>query len=254
MYPVLLRIHDFELTSFGAMVAIAALVGLWLLQREAFRAGLPSSVIDVGVAGLVGGLLGAKLLWTIEFRHDGPWLGLLLSRSGLSWFGGLLGGVVAGLWLMWRRHLAIVDVFSAAAPGLAVGHAIGRIGCFLVGDDYGKPSDLPWAVAFPDGRPPTLVRVHPTQLYETVALLVVAGVLIGLRRRGMASARVFGVYLLLAGSVRFVIEFVRVNAIVLGPFTLAQLIAMGVMLTGVAFVLSGGTPARRVRTTRGSGA
>ena len=104
---------------------------------------------------MLGGLVGAKLIWAIEFRHDAPFLSLLLSRGGLSWFGGFLGGVGAGLWALRRRRIPIVPALSAAAPALAIGHAIGRIGCFLVGDDYGRPTDLPWGVAFPKGLPPT---------------------------------------------------------------------------------------------------
>lgn len=99
---------------------------------------------------------------------------LLFSRGGLSWFGGLTGDVGTGLWVLWRQRIPIVRALAAATPALAVGHAIGRVGCFLVGDDYGRPSDLPWAVAFPEGLPPTDVPVHPTQLYEAIALAIVA--------------------------------------------------------------------------------
>jgi phosphatidylglycerol:prolipoprotein diacylglycerol transferase len=88
----------------------------------------------------------------------------------MSWFGGLLGGVGTALIVMRRMRLPVVATLAASTPALAIGHAIGRIGCFLVGDDYGRPSDLPWAVAFPRGLPPTDVRVHPTQLYEMFAL------------------------------------------------------------------------------------
>ena len=170
MYPTLVRVGDFELTTFGALVAIAALVGLWIFHRELARGGLPESGSDAALIGVLGGLAGAKLIWAIEFRHDAPFLSLLFSRGGLSWFGGFLGGVGAGLWALRRRRIPIVPALSAAAPALAVGHAIGRIGCFLVGDDYGRPTDLPWAVAFPRGLPPTTVPVHPTQLYEAAGL------------------------------------------------------------------------------------
>ena len=166
MYPTLVRVGDFELTTFGALVAIAALVALWIFHRELARGGLPESGLDAALMGVLGGLAGAKIIWAIEFRHDAPFLSLLFSRGGLSWFGGFLGGVGAGLWALRRRRIPIVPALSAAAPALAVGHAIGRIGCFLVGDDYGRPTDLPWAVAFPKGLPPTTVPVHPTQLYE----------------------------------------------------------------------------------------
>src|SRR5919202_7107424 len=102
-----------------------------------------------------------------------------------------------------RKHLPKLGVLASATPALAVGHAIGRIGCFLVGDDYGRPTDLPWAVAFPEGLPPTTDRVHPTQLYEMAALLVLAAVLIAWRRRGVPDVIVLGRYLLIAGAIRF---------------------------------------------------
>jgi phosphatidylglycerol:prolipoprotein diacylglycerol transferase len=233
MYPTLVRIGDFELTTFGALVAIAALVALWIFHRELTRGSLPESGTDAALLGVLGGLAGAKLIWAIEFRHDAPFLSLLFSRGGLSWFGGFLGGVGVGLWALRRRNIPIVPALSAAAPALAIGHAIGRIGCFLVGDDYGRPTNLPWGVAFPKGLPPTTVPVHPTQLYEAAGLAVIAWLLIRWRRRGVADAAVFARYLVLAGSLRFVIEFVRVNAHVAGPLTLAQLFSMAIITAGL---------------------
>jgi phosphatidylglycerol---prolipoprotein diacylglyceryl transferase len=97
MYPVLFRIGDFELTSFGVMMAVAALVGLWLFHRELSQAGLPVAAVDAGIVGVLGGLLGAKLLWTVEHASEGPVSELLFWRAGLSWYGGLIGGVGAGL-------------------------------------------------------------------------------------------------------------------------------------------------------------
>jgi phosphatidylglycerol---prolipoprotein diacylglyceryl transferase len=137
-----------------------------------------------------------------------------------------------------RQRIPLIDALSAAAPALAIGHAIGRIGCFLVGDDYGRPTSLPWGVAFPEGLPPTDLQVHPTQLYETAGLGIIAWLLIRWRRQRVASIAVFGRYLILAGSVRFLIEFVRVNRQIAGPFTLAQLIALALVGLGVAMIFS----------------
>ena len=237
MYPVLFRIGDFEITSFGVLVAVGALVGVWLFGRELARSGLSNDATDAAVAGVIGGLIGAKLLWTLEFSREAPVTDLLLSRGGLSWFGGLIGGVGTGLWMLRHRRVPIVRALAAATPALAVGHAIGRIGCFMVGDDYGRPSNLPWAVAFPAGLPPTSVRVHPTQLYEAVALAGVAWALIRWRRKGVADALVLGRYLVLAGSIRFAIEFIRINLRILGPLTLAHLIALGLIVAGVTMIL-----------------
>ena len=174
MYPVLFRIGDFEVTSFGVLVAIGALVGIWVFGRELARSGLPETAANAAVVGVMGGFIGAKLLWTVEFAGQDSVTNLLFSRGGFSWFGGFLGGVGSGLWILRRHRVPLVPALAAATPALAIGHAIGRIGCFLVGDDYGRPSDLPWAVAFPEGLPPTTVRVHPTQLYEAAALAALA--------------------------------------------------------------------------------
>ena len=238
MYPVLFRIGGFEITSFGVLVAIGSLIGIWIFQRELKRKGLPEAGVDAGIAGVLGGLLGAKLLWTIEHVGDGPIAGLLFSRGGMSWFGGFMGGVGAGIWMLRRRGIPVMAGLAAASPGLALGHAIGRIGCFLVGDDYGRPTDLPWGVAFPEGLPPTDIPVHPTQLYEMAALLPVVWLLIRWRRQGVADRIVFGRYLVLAGIIRFAIEFVRVNEPLAGPFTLAHLISAAVTIGGLAILSS----------------
>lgn len=237
MYPVLFRIGSFEITSFGVLVAIAALVGIWLFGRELARSGLPRDAVDAAIAGVIGGLVGAKVLWTVEFLGDQPVTELLFSRGGLSWFGGLVGGVGTGLWMLRRRRVPIVPALAAATPVLAIGHAIGRVGCFLVGDDYGRPSDLPWAVAFPEGLPPTLVPVHPTQIYEAMALMGIAWALIRWRRADVSDAVVLGRYFVLAGATRFAIEFIRVNARLLGPFTLAHVISFALVTIGVVVIL-----------------
>jgi phosphatidylglycerol:prolipoprotein diacylglycerol transferase len=244
MYPTFFRIGSFEVTSFGVMVAIGALVGLWVFGRELTRSGLPASGGDAAMAGVFGGLLGAKLLWVVEHLGEEPLRDLLLSRGGMSWFGGLVGGVGTGLGFMWRMRLPMIPMLAAATPALAIGHAIGRIGCFLVGDDYGRPTDLPWGVAFPRGLPPTDVPVHPTQLYEMFALFVVAWLLIRWRRRGVPDAIVLGRYLVLAGAIRFAIEFIRVNARILGPFTLAHLVSLSLVIIGAGLLLAGSRRAR----------
>jgi phosphatidylglycerol:prolipoprotein diacylglycerol transferase len=245
VYPELFRIGDFVVTSFGAMLAIACLVALWLYGRELAWSGLTDDAVNAAAIGVAGGLLGAKLLWTIEFSGTDSLAHLFFSRGGLSWFGGFLGGLGSGVWMLRRHRVPLLPALAAATPALAIGHAIGRVGCFLVGDDYGRPSDLPWAVAFPRGLPPTAVAVHPTQLYETVALVILAWWLIRWRRGGVSDRTVLGRYLLCAGAIRFAIEFVRINRQILGPFTLAQLIASAVACAGAALLVSG----REVRTS-----
>ena len=243
MYPVVFRIGSFEVTSFGVMVAVGAMVGLWLFRRELLKSGLPESATDSALAGLIGGILGAKLLYVAEHMSTERVVDLLTDRGGMSWFGGLVGGVGAGLLMMAIRRWPLIPVLSAATPALALGHLLGRIGCFLVGDDYGRPTTLPWGVAFPEGLPPTDVPVHPTQLYEAAFLAFLTWLLIRWRRGGVPDAVVVGRYLLLAGGFRFALEFLRINVRVLGPLTIAHLFAVGIVMVGLA-VMTLRRPAR----------
>jgi phosphatidylglycerol:prolipoprotein diacylglycerol transferase len=233
MYPVLFRIGGFEVTTFGALVALGAFVGLWVFRRELRAARLPLEASDAALVGLFGGLAGAKLLWVFEHRGEDAFLSLLLSRGGMSWFGGFVGGIGAALWWMRRHRWPLVPLLSAATPALAIGHAIGRIGCLLVGDDYGRPTDLPWGIAFPHGLPPTDVPVHPTQLYEAIPLVGIAWLLVRWRRAGTPDAQVLARYLILTGTLRFAIEFVRINERVALGLTVAHWVSLGAVLAGV---------------------
>jgi phosphatidylglycerol---prolipoprotein diacylglyceryl transferase len=232
-------------------VAVGALVGLWVFRRELRRSGLSESALDAAIAGVVGGMAGAKLLWTVEHVGEEPFTGLILSRGGMSWFGGFAGGILAGLWVMQRKRLPKIPVLAAATPALAVGHAIGRIGCLLVGDDYGRPTALPWGVAFPQGLPPTSVPVHPTQIYEAAALVPLAWLLLRWRKQGRPDRFVLGAYLALAGAIRFLIEFLRVNVRVLGPFSVAHLASLVAIAAGAGLLFrSQHVVARISRTSR----
>ena len=247
MFPVLFRIGDFEVTSFGALVAIGALVGLWIFRRELVKSGLPENGADAGLAGVFGGVAGAKLLWVFEHLDEAPFVDLLFSRGGMSWFGGFAGGLLAGIAVMYARRLPVVSTLSAAAPALAIGHAIGRVGCLLVGDDYGRPTDLPWGIAFPEGLPPTSVPVHPTMMYEAIVLVPFAWVLIRMRRAGTRDAVVLGTYLAGAGLIRFVIEFLRINERVLGPLSVAHIASLIAVAVGATFLFYRGRRTPRSR-------
>jgi phosphatidylglycerol:prolipoprotein diacylglycerol transferase len=238
MYPVLFHIGSFEITSFGVLVAAGALVGLWVFQRELGRSQIDPSAVDAAVGGIVGGLAGAKLLWVIEHRSEDALINLILSRGGMSWFGGFAGGIAAGLLVMQWKRLPKIAVLAAATPALAIGQAIGRIGCFLVGDDYGRPTQLPWGVAFPQGLPPTTVRVHPTQIYEAIALIPVSWLLLRWRRRQRSDRFVLGAYLVLAGSVRFTIEFLRVDVRVFAGLSVAHLASLVAIALGAGLLLT----------------
>jgi phosphatidylglycerol:prolipoprotein diacylglycerol transferase len=242
LLPVLFRIGSFEITSFGVMVALGALAGLWVFRRELARAGLPEAALDAAVYGLVGGLLGAKLLYVFEHLREGAFFPLFLDRGGMSWFGGFAGGLLAGYATIRLKKWPTMAVLAAATPALAVGQMLGRVGCFLVGDDYGSPTSLPWAIAFPRGLPPTLDRVHPTQIYEAIFLGVLAWVLIRWRRQGLPDRAVLGRYLVIAGAFRFLLEFLRVNTRVAGPLTVAHFFALAVVVLGGVILLSPGRP------------
>jgi phosphatidylglycerol:prolipoprotein diacylglycerol transferase len=204
-----------------------------MLQLELRRSNLPREAVDAAFFGVVGGLLGAKVLWTLEHIGDQPLFALLVNRGGMSWFGGFAGGLTAGLsYLRWRK-LPVIRVLTAATPALAVGHAIGRVGCLLVGDDYGTPTDLPWGIAFPEGLPPTTVPVHPTQIYEAVALVPIAWLLLRWRRQGRTDHQVLGGYLLMTGAVRFGIEFLRVNERIAAGLSVAHLASLAAALGGM---------------------
>lgn len=238
MYPELFRIGNFVVSSYGVMVAIAFLVAYFLGDREFRRRGLPQNALsDMLVAAVVGGVVGAKLMYIFENVPLREFLSNpiphLLERGGLTWYGGFLLGVL-GVWLVARKHrLGGWQVGDALAPSLAIGYAIGRIGCFLVGDDYGTPCSLPWCIAFPRGFPPTTERVHPTQLYETLIMSGVFFLLWRLRKRRAPTGWLFSLYLMLAGAERFLIEFIRnTTPSPIPGLTWAQVIALGLIAVG----------------------
>jgi phosphatidylglycerol---prolipoprotein diacylglyceryl transferase len=236
MYPVLFRIGDFPISTFGLMMATAFLVGSWITARRMREVGLdPDLATSILVYVMLGGILGSKLYFAVDvsIREGRPFTDLLFARDGITWYGGLILGTVIGSIGARIHGVSVVQMMNCVAPAIAVGQAIGRVGCFLVGDDYGKPSDLPWAVAFPLGAPPTDpgVRVHPTQIYEILWLLPVALVLWNRRDR---SPFLFGEYLIANGLGRLVIESLRVNPKVLAGLTEPQIVGIALILGGSA--------------------
>jgi len=232
LYPILFEIFGFPISTFGVMMAVGFLVSAWIVAKRLREYGAdPEASSTILIYAMVGGVVGSKLYFAVDesLRTGYPFLPLLLSRAGITWYGGLIGGTLLVV-LATRIHgLSTRMVASCVATAAPFGQACGRIGCFLVGDDYGKPTDLPWGVAFPEGAPPTLVPVHPTQLYE-VAWLLLLGALLWRRRR--TSSFVFGEYLIGAGIGRFAIEFWRVNTPVAQGLTEAQWIALGLVALG----------------------
>ena len=178
MYPELFTIPftDWPISSFGAAMATAFLVGYWIAIPRMREEGLnEDDAANMLVFIMAGGVLGAKLYYAIDFsvREGMPFWELLFSRAGMVFYGGLMGGALAGVLGCLRFGIRIEPFANAVCISLAVGQAIGRVGCFLVGDDYGRATDLPWGVAFPQGLPPVDHPVHPTMLYETAWLSLV---------------------------------------------------------------------------------
>lgn len=227
--------------TFGLMFAIAFIVGGAIAARRFQELGKPGDwAYEAVFAALAGGLIGARLYWLIENANSGDDLfDTLFSGSGLTWYGGLIGGVVGvALWAKWRNYLNLKLADVAAVPLLA-GQAIGRIGCQLSGDgDYGEPWDGPWAMGYPDGTVPTPpgVTVHPTPVYETLILGLGAVILWRLRDR-FRFGILFALYLVWAGTMRFFIEFIRVNEVVFAGLTTAQLISIAMVGIGAGWII-----------------
>src|SRR5262245_3622933 len=228
-----LSIKTFGLFFALNFVAWGALVNRRL--REIDRP--PDWSYEMVAAALVGGLIGARGYWLVQ-NHESLSPGNILGGSGLIGYGGLLGGIVFVLaWARWRDFLTL-ELFDLAGPALALGYAIGRIGCQISGDgDYGKPSDLPWAMGYPHGTVPTAPgeTVHPTPIYETVWMGLVAWFLWSLRDR-VRGGVLFALYLVLAGSERFLIEFLRRNESVVLGLTAAQLESLSLLVVGVVWL------------------
>jgi len=233
MYPELFSIGDFAISTFGVMMAIAFLTGSWLTSVRMREEGLdPELAWSLLIYVMLGGIAGSKLYFAVDvhLRTGTPFAQLFFAREGITWYGGLLGATLAGALAARMRGVSVKAVLDSAAVAVAMGQAIGRVGCFLVGDDYGRVSDLPWALAFPRGAPPTLETVHPTQLYEILWLLPVAAFLWHRRRR---SPFLFGEYIALNGLGRIFIEILRVNPQVLFGLTEPQLVGIGLVIAGV---------------------
>jgi phosphatidylglycerol:prolipoprotein diacylglycerol transferase len=254
VYPFILDLGPLQITGYGLMMMVGFLVGSWLISLELRRRGWREEYAsDITLAAVIGGIVGAKV-WYVVLTGDPN---ALLSRGGLVWYGGFVGGSLA-VWLNGLRLKVPTPVTAhLVAPALAAAYALGRIGCFLVNDDYGRPTTLPWGMKFPQGMPPstvanlreqfgvalpadmdptTVLAVHPTQLYEAGLMLAAFAVLWAWRDRAKGLGWLFGLYLVLGGAERFVIEVLRAkDDRFLGPFTIAQLVS--VLLVAIGLVV-----------------
>jgi len=232
--PELGSVGPFTFYSFGLMAALAIVVAAIFLATDLRQRGLePSFSIEVALAAGIGGFLGARVYYVVE--HWGERGESLLTGSGLVWYGGVAGGFIAVILVaLWRKVPLGLLANMVAAP-LAIGYAIGRIGCQLAGDgDYGDATSLPWGMAYPEGTVPTTEIVHPTPVYETLAALVIFWILWRMRGRLTAPWSLFGLYLVLMGIERLAVEFVRATPVVFIGLTTAQVISIVLVAIGAA--------------------
>lgn len=250
MIQELFHIGSFAISPFGVLLVAAFLASYLQLRWGLIRQGVgdDEDASALVFAAGIGGILGSKIYYAILY---GDWH-LLFDRSGLVWYGGFILGAAAVIWTVWRRRLPAWQVCDSAMPGLALGYGIGRIGCFLVGDDYGRPTDGPFGVIFPHGLPETtagnlrdifhypvpasvpdsqLVPVHPTQIYETVLGVLIWWVGVSIYRRALRPGTTSIVVLALLALERFGIEFLRAkDDRFISGLTVAQLLSLGILV------------------------
>lgn len=278
MYPILFRLPEWlpvlggeAITSFGVMMLLAFLTAVFLHRAEMRRIGHdPEKSWDLLLAAVIGGILGAKIYYIfLNYPQllENP-RALIFSRGGLVWYGGFLGAAGLVIWQIHRMKLPLAQMADITAAPLAIAYAVGRVGCFLVGDDYGRPTDSWVGIEFPRGTPPTrvdalersfgiqvdpelvekygqVVPVHPTQLYEIALSSLIFVFLWRIRRHDHGTGWLFMLWLVLAGAERFLVEFVRVKDDRFFAFlTLAQVISLALIAVGVAGMVRLWTPRR----------
>lgn len=239
MQPTL-DLFGLELQTFGLMLALAfAVCGVLTGRRLAERGKPVDWAYEYLFAAMLGGLVGARLWWIAEnwAEASDDLLGSVFSGSGLVFYGGALGGAIAVCFWAWRKGELDARMFDLAAAPLAAGYAIGRIGCQLAGDgDYGVAWDGPWAMAYPNGTVPTTQEVHPTPVYETLAMGLVT-IWLWRQRDRVRPGSLFALWLVLAGLERFLVEFVRRNEDVVLGLTQPQLISLAMIAAGAAWLV-----------------
>lgn len=244
MWPVLFSVFGVPIESHGVSKALAAVVSGILLGSSFQRMGLRRQTAHWLVLwATVWGFVGAKLYFLVQTRTSIG--GNPLASSGFVWYGGLVGGAVAVLIFSRRHGLRIGSVAGVIAAPLSLAYGIGKIGCFLSGDGtYGRPSELPWAMAFPNGPSPVAIPVDPTQLYEAAGAFLIAALLWRLQRR-VGAVTVFGTYLGLSGLALLLVESIGINDPVLLGLTEVQVLSIASILSGMVMILVAHRQARR---------
>ena len=239
MLPILLEFGDLTLHTYGVMLAVGFLLAIFVALREARRLGIEANLImDLAFYLLMAALVGSRLIYVIshweEFQDD-PLNALRFWRGGLVFYGGLIFAFLAGLWYVRKYRLNFPKLADLIAPSIALGQAVGRLGCFAAGCCYGLPTDVPWACTFTDpvSLAPRNIPLHPTQLYESAATFAIFITLLSMRRKGRFRGKLFWYYLLFYSLARFVIEFFRGDPrgfVIPGILSMAQAIGLGVIL------------------------
>jgi phosphatidylglycerol:prolipoprotein diacylglycerol transferase len=242
MYPVLVRLGSFELRTYGVIVALSFLLGLWLSVREAKRNGLdPAVVHDFAFYALLGGIVGARLYFVMFsqpayfLRH--PWEILAIWHGGLGILGALAGGFVTALWYCRRKNLSWLRLPDVLAPGIIAGQAAGVLGCLATGDSHGKPTNVAWAITYTDPRAmaPLNVPLQPVEFYEIAAYLLVFLLVWSVRTRHKTEGVTFLTYLAGYGAARFVVEFFRGHpATFASGLPAAQVFGVALVLVSIA--------------------
>jgi phosphatidylglycerol:prolipoprotein diacylglycerol transferase len=248
MHPILFEIGRFPVYTYGVLLAAAYLLGLQFALVRARTHGLdPNRVMDLGIWIIISALAGAKLLLLIvDFNTFGrsPADLLTLLRSAGVFYGGLIAAVVVALWYLRRHRMPMWTVTDVFAPGIALGHVVGRLGCLFAGCCFGRPTDVPWAITFhspyaaQNVGTPLNVPLHPTQLYEAGAELLILGILLASERKGRPfPGRTFWGYMFLYGISRFIIEFYRgdTRGMVFDALSTSQFVS--VLLVPVSIVM-----------------
>ena len=244
MFPRLFHLGSLDFPTYGLMAALGLMVGLSVCVHMARRQGIdPEKAWNLGLLAILAAIVGAKLfLFASDWQHRQELLSLSTLRAAGVWYGGLLTALVVSAWYIRRNRLPVLKICDAFAPGVALGHAIGRIGCFAAGCCYGKPTSLPWGVTFTNplaeqwSGTPLNKALHPTQLYESAVELVNFFLLAWLLKRKQFDGQVIGSYMFLYGMARFFLEFLRDDpergSVFGGALTLTQLVSILLVVAG----------------------
>jgi phosphatidylglycerol:prolipoprotein diacylglycerol transferase len=220
MHPVLLQVGPLTLRWYGAMIATACLVGLWLAKKEAVRNGIEKQKIeDFFLFAIIAAILGARLYYVTftdpSLFWNSPYSAIAIWEGGLAIHGAILGGLLVGIFFTRMYKLSFWKFADTLAPSLVLGQAIGRIGCFFNGDAHGYPTDLPWGMVYspesPAGQMFPGQALHPTQLYEMVFNLIIFGVLWNFRKRIKTRGNLFLLYVVLYSAGRIIVEYFRAD-------------------------------------------